>query len=173
MPTTSNPKPTAHKRAIKRARSSSLPSPRHSTSSSASQLAVHDSAAEDFDPIATSLDFADDHGLSSAPARHPLLTRRSNSESSSDSCFVSALNRHPGISLFVAHSPRSDLSLLCDETVLSAFNDAPSPHHQEIAASREQPTPLSRLKVPVFFNCCLPKQTSTLVSLCFRSLCRG
>jgi hypothetical protein len=90
---------------------------------------------------------------------HPPLIR----SISSDSYFVSALTRDPSISLFVAHSPRSDFSLLCDDSVLAALNDG---HGRDEAlvrnigsidqpSARKQPlAPLSRLKVRALAPAC-------------------
>jgi hypothetical protein len=90
---------------------------------------------------------------------HPPLIR----SISSDSYFVSALTRDPSISLFVAHSPRSDFSLLCDDSVLAALNDGHdddllkpnySNQNDQPSARKHPLAPLSRLKVRALAPAC-------------------
>jgi hypothetical protein len=136
--------------------SSSRSSPRAATSSaSAASFSRHERHSDG----SSSSDAADCDGpapsasrrirrrvvsASSAPA-HPLPLLRS---ASSDSYFVSAINRNPSICLFAALSPRSDFSLLCDDSVLSALSeDPPSSNPHSLAATTAQLKPLSRLKV--------------------------
>jgi hypothetical protein len=65
---------------------------------------------------------------------------------SSDSYFVSAVSRDPGICLFLALSPRCAEPLLCHDSVIAALSD-PAP------AACVHPKPLLRLKVPPLCNC--------------------
>ena len=177
--TASSSLPTSPKGAPKRFRppsllSSSRSSPRAATSSaSAASFSQHEHHSDG----SSSSDAADCDGpapsvsrrirrrvasASSAPA-HLLPLLRS---ASSDSYFVSAINRNPSICLFAALSPRSDFSLLCDDFVLSALSeDPPSSNPHSPAATTAQLKPLSRLKVRA--------ATSVLFTSCSRDSVSG
>jgi hypothetical protein len=162
-PPTSSSLPSTPKGARKRVRASSpsLSAPTGTllpSRAAAAILPVHGAGSDSLE----SPDVADKEGLASGP---PPLMR----SISSDSYFISAIEGHPSISLFLAHSPRSDFSLLCDDSVLSALNDGLSPGPDTaIVSTEQQPTPLSRLKVPSFSSSPLLSFTLTCLRLLYR-----